>query len=112
MKLPTDTKYLPVGILNAFTLTGVSMVWGHMLDLINPWFLPVAIVAYGIGFPFLASNTFAEMVWADTVTVRKEARLKKMVCKFVMIEMNGFYRYRRNKLYNGCLTMCFKKTNW
>ncbi len=44
MKLPVETKYLPVGILNAFTLTGVSMVWGHMLDLIHPWFIPLTIM--------------------------------------------------------------------
>jgi len=50
MKLPVETKYLPVGILNAFTLTGVSMVWGHMLDLINPWFIPLTILVLLIGF--------------------------------------------------------------
>ena len=50
MKLPVETKFLPVGILNAFTLKGVSMVWGHMLDLINPWFIPLTILVLLIGF--------------------------------------------------------------
>lgn len=50
MKLPVETKHLPIGILNAFTLTGVSMVWGHMLDLINIWFLPLTIIMILIGY--------------------------------------------------------------
>ena len=50
MKLPVETKYLPVGILNAFTLTGVSLVWGHLLDLINPWFLPLTIAVLLVGY--------------------------------------------------------------
>ena len=50
MKLPTETKCMPIGILNAFTLTGVSMVWGHMLDLINPWFLPLTLIMILIGY--------------------------------------------------------------
>ena len=50
MKLPEGNKHLPVGILNAFTLTGVSLVWGHMLGLINLWFLPLTIVMILIGY--------------------------------------------------------------
>ena len=57
MKLPVETKYLPVGILNAFTLTGVSMVWGHMLDLIHPWFLPLTILTVMIGYGSEISKT-------------------------------------------------------
>jgi len=50
MKLPTETKYLPVGTFNTFAITGVSMVWGHMLGLLNPWFLPLTILILLAGY--------------------------------------------------------------
>ncbi len=37
--------------LNTLSLMGVSLMWGHMLDLISLWFLPLTIItllaAYG-----------------------------------------------------------------
>ena len=37
--------------LNTLSLIGVSLMWGHMLDLISLWFLPLTIItllaAYG-----------------------------------------------------------------
>jgi hypothetical protein len=50
MKLPIETRYLPIGIFNAFTLTGISLLWGHLLDLISLWFLPLTIVSILIGY--------------------------------------------------------------
>jgi len=39
------------GPLNVFSLTTISMVWGHMLGLLSLWFLPLTfcllLVAYG-----------------------------------------------------------------
>jgi len=38
------------GPLNVFSLTTVSLVWGHMLGLISPWFLPVTFCALLVGY--------------------------------------------------------------
>ena len=35
---------------NALSLTGVSLVWGHMLGLITPWLLPVTILVLLAGY--------------------------------------------------------------
>lgn len=39
------------GPLNVFSLTTISMIWGHMLGLLSLWFLPLTfcllLVAYG-----------------------------------------------------------------
>lgn len=50
MKLPVETKYLPVGQFNTFAMVGVSMVWGHMLGLLNLWFLPLTVLMILIGY--------------------------------------------------------------
>jgi hypothetical protein len=31
--------------LNTFSLLAISLVWGHMLNLITPWMLPVTMFA-------------------------------------------------------------------
>ena len=36
--------------LNVFSLVGVSLVWGHMLGLINLWFLPLTLTAIMVGY--------------------------------------------------------------
>ena len=37
--------------LNTMALIGVSLMWGHMLELISPWFIPLTVLtliaAYG-----------------------------------------------------------------
>ena len=38
------------GPLNVFSLTAISMIWGHMLDLLNLWFLPLTILMLLIGY--------------------------------------------------------------
>jgi|TARA_R110000765_G_scaffold390539_3_gene483270 hypothetical protein len=38
------------GPLNVFSLTTVSLVWGHMLGLISPWLLPVTFCMLLIGY--------------------------------------------------------------
>lgn len=47
MKLPT--KNLSTG-LNTLTLTGISLLWGQMLGLLNPWFTPLTILCILIGY--------------------------------------------------------------
>lgn len=49
MKLPTDHKFTTLGI-NTFTLTGISLLWGQMLGLINPWFTILTTLCIIIGF--------------------------------------------------------------
>ena len=49
MKLPTETNLSTAGI-NTFTFTGISLLWGHMLDLINPWFIPLTILCILVGY--------------------------------------------------------------
>ena len=38
------------GPLNVFSLITVSMVWGHMLGLLNLWFLPVTFTMLLVGY--------------------------------------------------------------
>lgn len=38
------------GPLNVFSLTAVSMIWGHMLGLLNLWFLPVTFCMLLVGY--------------------------------------------------------------
>jgi len=38
------------GPLNVFSLTAVSLVWGHMLGLLNLWFLPLTVLLVFIGY--------------------------------------------------------------
>jgi len=47
MKLPTEKISTA---LNTFTLTGISMIWGHMLGLISIWLLPVTLLSIIIGY--------------------------------------------------------------
>jgi len=47
MKLPTEKISTA---FNTFTLAGISMLWGQMLGLVNPWFTPVTILTIIIGY--------------------------------------------------------------
>jgi len=38
------------GPLNVFSLTTISMVWGHMLGLLSPWFLPLTFIMLLVGY--------------------------------------------------------------
>ena len=38
------------GTLNVFSLLAVSLTWGHMLGLINLWFLPLTVLTVVIGY--------------------------------------------------------------
>ena len=38
------------GPLNVFSLTAVSMIWGHMLGLLNLWFLPLTFAMLLVGY--------------------------------------------------------------
>ena len=43
---PEKPNMLP---LNTFSLTGISLVWGHMLGLINPWWGIATVLCIMIG---------------------------------------------------------------
>ena len=49
MKLPTEKQFTTAGI-NTFTLLGISLTWGHMLNYISLWLLPVTILSILIGY--------------------------------------------------------------
>jgi hypothetical protein len=49
MKLPQAETGIAT-LLNTFTLTGISLLWGHMLGLINPWFMPLTIMCIIVGY--------------------------------------------------------------
>jgi hypothetical protein len=55
MRLPT--KKVASG-LNTMTMTGVSLLWGHMLGLINPWWgiLTVFCLLIGMGNEIIAKK--------------------------------------------------------
>ncbi len=49
MKLPTEKQFTTAGI-NTFTLLGISLTWGHMLDWISIWLLPLTFISIAIGY--------------------------------------------------------------
>mgnify|MGYP005677942317 CR=1 FL=1 len=49
MRIPTDTHFVTQGI-NTFSFLGLSLVWGHMLELISLWFLPLTILSILVGY--------------------------------------------------------------
>ena len=53
MKLPEaftkESTHQTLGV-NTMSLLGLSLLWGHMLDIISLWFLPLTIVTILAGF--------------------------------------------------------------
>ena len=53
MKIPEymskESSHTTLGV-NTMSLIGLSLVWGHMLQLINLWFLPLTILTLLAGF--------------------------------------------------------------
>jgi len=53
MKLPEylnkESTHKTLGI-NTMSLIGLSLMWGHMLDMISLWFLPLTIISLLAGF--------------------------------------------------------------
>lgn len=50
MRIVSDKQVPQSGVLNAISLVAVSLVWGHMLDLVSLWFLPVTILLLLVGW--------------------------------------------------------------
>jgi hypothetical protein len=51
MKLPENFQNAPTaGKFNTFMFLGISLVWGHMLDLISIWFLPLTVLSIMIAY--------------------------------------------------------------
>lgn len=53
MKLPEylnkESTHKTLGV-NTMSLLGLSLVWGHMLNLISLWFLPLTFICILAGF--------------------------------------------------------------
>ena len=53
MKLPEsftkESTHQTLGV-NTMSLIGLSLVWGHMLNLISLWFLPLTLICILSGF--------------------------------------------------------------
>lgn len=53
MKMPEyfgkESTHKTLGV-NTMSLLGLSLVWGHMLDLISLWFLPLTFLTLLAGF--------------------------------------------------------------
>ena len=47
--LNKESSHKTLGV-NTMSLIGLSLVWGHMLDLISLWFLPLTIITLLAGF--------------------------------------------------------------
>ncbi len=46
-----QTQTLPnAGNFNVFSLGAISFTWAHFLGLISPWFIPLTILLYAIGY--------------------------------------------------------------
>jgi hypothetical protein len=50
MKITSDKRVPQAGTLNVFSLGAISLTWGHMLNLISLWFLPLTFMMYVIGY--------------------------------------------------------------
>ena len=44
-----ESSHVTLGV-NTMSLIGLSLVWGHMLQLISLWFLPLTILTLLAGF--------------------------------------------------------------
>lgn len=53
MKLPEymtkESSHITLGV-NTMSLIGLSLLWGHMTDMISLWFLPLTILTLLAGF--------------------------------------------------------------
>jgi hypothetical protein len=53
MKIPEylkqESTHVTLGV-NTMSLVGLSLTWGHMLGMINVWFLPLTILTLLAGF--------------------------------------------------------------
>jgi len=53
MKLPEylgkESSHVTLGV-NTMSLIGLSLVWGHMLNLISIWFMPLTVLTLLAGF--------------------------------------------------------------
>lgn len=53
MKIPeylkSESSHKTMGV-NTMSLLGLSLVWGHMLNLISLWFLPLTMICILSGF--------------------------------------------------------------
>ena len=49
MKLPTEKQFTTAGI-NTFTLLGISLTGGHMLNYISLWLLPLTFLSIAVGY--------------------------------------------------------------
>jgi hypothetical protein len=53
MKLPEylnkESTHVTLGV-NTMSLLGLSLIWGHMLELISLWFLPLTVISILAGF--------------------------------------------------------------
>ena len=36
--------------INTMSITGVSLLWGQMLGMLNPWFTPLTVLTLIIGY--------------------------------------------------------------
>lgn len=50
MKITSDKQVPQTGVFNVVSLGAISLTWGHMLGLISPWFLPLTLLLYIIGY--------------------------------------------------------------
>ena len=51
MKLPENFQNAPsAGKFNTFTFVGLSLIWGHMLNLISPWWLPLTVLTIVVSY--------------------------------------------------------------
>jgi hypothetical protein len=47
MKMYSEEK---TKFINTMSVTGVSLLWGQMLGMLNPWFTPLTVLCIIIGY--------------------------------------------------------------
>jgi len=50
MRIVSDKQVPQTGVFNVISLISLSLVWGHMLDLVSLWFLPLTITLALVGW--------------------------------------------------------------
>ena len=71
MKLP-DYKDAPsAGTFNVFTFLAISLTWGHMLGLINLWFLPLTVLCVVVGY----GSELGAITKPETLTIEQSLEL-------------------------------------
>ena len=50
MRMNLDQYNQKTRYINTMSIAGVSLLWGQMLGMLNPWFTPLTVITLMIGY--------------------------------------------------------------